>query len=201
MTTLGICISRAKTYLNRTQSQGLSPNFQPCFRCVIIPVVFWMMTWLALLNFLLIVCFLMMGNIFLLFLLFWLLGLRLLLLLLIHFHFRIQGLHHWDFNCFLISRYQVLIWILFILNELECFRSRFSFLNFYLMISKKFILYIKIYFLLRILLLKQVVEFFQISLILKRNSCLMITFLSRGFSFFIYQIYLYYSLKNYFLTM
>jgi len=135
MTTLGICISRAKLYLNRTQSQGICPNFQPFFRCVIIPVVFWMMIRLALLNFLLIVCFFMMGNIFLLFLLFWMLGLRLLLLLLFHFHFQIQGLHNLDFNYFLFSRYQVLIWILFILNELECFRSRFSFLNFFLMIS------------------------------------------------------------------
>ena len=135
MTTLGICIRRAKLYLNRTQSQGICLNFQPCFRCVIILVVFRMMIRLALLNFLLIVCFLMMGNIFLLFLLFWMLGVRSLLLLLFHFHFLIQGLHQLNFNCFLFLRYQVLIWILFILNELEYFRLRVSFLNLHPMIS------------------------------------------------------------------
>lgn len=135
MTTLRICIRRAKLYLNRTQSQGKCLNFQPCFRCVIIPIVFCMMIRLALLNSLLIVCFLMMGNILLLFLLFSMPVVRLLLLLLFHFHFLIHGLHPLNFNCFLFTRYQVLIWILFILNELECFQSRVSFLNLHLMVS------------------------------------------------------------------
>jgi hypothetical protein len=135
MTTLGIWLHRAKQYLNRTQSLGICLNFRPCFRYVIILVVFCMMILLALLNFLLIVCFLMMGNIFLLFLLFFMLNVRLFLLLLFHFHFLIQGLHPLDFNYFLFSKYQVLIWTLFILNELECFRLRVSFLNLHPMIS------------------------------------------------------------------
>ena len=127
----------------------------------------------------------------------------LLLELLYHCHFlmKIHRLLRFEIILFLFLKCRELIGILFILDELECFQLRVSFLNLDLRISERLALYIKKCLLLRILLRLQVMVFFRISLILKRNSFQMIIFLRWVFFFLIYHYYFYYSLKNYFLIM
>ena len=127
----------------------------------------------------------------------------LLLELLYHCHFliKIHRLLRFGIIWFLFLKCRELIGILFILDELECFQLRVSFLNLDLRISERLALYIKKCLLLRILLRLQVMVFFRISLILKRNSFQMIIFLRWVFFFLIYHYYFYYSLKNYFLIM
>ena len=127
----------------------------------------------------------------------------LLLELLYHCHFlmKIHRLLSFGIIWFLFLKCRELIGILFILDELECFQLRVSFLNLDLRISERLALYIKKCLLLRILLRLQVMVFFRISLILKRNSFQMIIFLRWVFFFLIYHYYFYYSLKNYFLIM
>ena len=127
----------------------------------------------------------------------------LLLELLYHCHFlmKIHQLLRFGIIWFLFLKCRELIGILFILDALECFQLRVSFLNLHLRISERLALYIKKCLLLRILLRLQVMVFFRISLILKRNSFQMIIFLRWVFFFLIYHYYFYYSLKNYFLIM